>query len=76
MQKRGQEFIKFFTTHCRNGHKIIYEQNMAAVFKPLKELIDINYTYRSFMLHFIPDREREIRDFKLRAIEKKYVLYF
>ncbi len=48
LQKKMQEFIKFFTPHIKNGHKVIYEQNMASVFRPLKELIDINYTYRSF----------------------------
>ena len=42
--------------------------------RPLQELININYSYRTFMMGFIREVEREVRDFKLKALKRKYVV--
>lgn len=49
---------------------------MYAVLNPLKNLIDINAKYRKFLSDNASDLDREVRDFKLIAIEEKYILYF
>lgn len=68
------DFVKFYATHMKSGHKIVYEGKMATVLRPIQELININYSYRSFMMGYIKEVDREIRDFKLRALKKKYIV--
>lgn len=70
------EYIKFFAQHLKMGHKEIYEVKLAGLLKPLKDLIDINYSYRGFNHNWIQEVEKEVRDFKLKAIIDKYVLAF
>lgn len=72
--KSMQEFIKFYAPHMKSGHKIIYEGKMALVLRPLQELININYSYRSFQMGFIKEVDKEIRDFKVRALKRKYII--
>lgn len=49
---------------------------MFAVLSPLKNLLEINAKYRKFLADNTNDTEREVRDFKVKAIEEKYILYF
>ena len=74
--KMMQEYIKFFAVHIKSGHKEIYDNKMNAVLKPLRDFIDINYSYRSFNHNWIQEPEKEVRDFKLKAVIDKYILYF
>ena len=49
------DFIGLYTTHTKagtSGHKIIYEEKMQKILQPLKNLIDINLSYRVFNLKY------------------------
>lgn len=49
---------------------------MAKILTPLKNLIEINFTYRMFNLKYYKDEDKKIRDFKLKAITDKYCEFF
>ena len=70
------EFVKYYTSHLKSGHKVIFEEKMTRLLLPLKNLIYIKFTYRMFNLKYEKTNDKKTRDFKLLAITEKYREYF
>jgi hypothetical protein len=52
LKKLSVEFIKYYTSHLKSGHKLVYEEKMGKIICPLKNLIEINFEYRMFNLKY------------------------
>lgn len=58
--------------HIKKSFKIIYEEKMMEVMKPLSDLLEINMKLVLFDLKYNTPEERFINDFKHKAIVDRY----